>query len=258
MKKDLETRWHTEYNPLFFLAFAFHPSFRKMAVDIVAHSEKEDGSWGRDKNALTVVRLAKAATFYYAKHKLFVESSKEKQDKELGLLDKAVHQWLQGKVDGLSVYNEGENAAEWWNENRTENPEIAQLATFLLDCPVQGAACERLFKDFALFHTKQRNRLKSETVYTSTLVKHRLQCKYPDDKARCQSTKHMNRIVSADQYPRKNVPLSVAGEQVQIRRGGGDDIDIDMEEDDDDEEDNPSLVDILAARPGPHHHHHSR
>jgi hAT family C-terminal dimerisation region len=267
MKKDLEMRWHQEDNPLFFLAFALHPSFHQMAVDILKHSEKVDGSWGRKRNALSVVRLGKAATFYYAKHKRFLDTTN--RNEELLELDKCVRQWLQGKTSDLSRYKEGENAAEWWNENRTENPELAQLATFLLDCPVQGAACERLFKDFALFHTKQRNRLNPDTVYQSTLVKHMLRRKYPEDKARCASTKHTNRIVSADQYPRKNVPLSPMGHhalQQGRRRGGRNSMEMeeaeddeeeqvfaaDEEDDDDDnddeEEDNPSLVDIVAAR----------
>ena len=30
------------------------------------------------------------------------------------------------------------------------------LAIFLLSCPVQSASCERLFKDFAFFHTKEK------------------------------------------------------------------------------------------------------
>jgi hypothetical protein len=185
-----------------------------MAVSIVAHSEKQRGSWSRDKNMLSVICLAKAATFYYGKHRLFVcgsSSTKKQQDDELGQLDKAVCQWLQGKASSfksLSKYTEGENAAEWWEENGTENPEISRLASFLLDCPVQGAACERLFKDFALFHTKQRNRLKADTVYKSTLVKHMMNRKYPDDRAQCESTRHTNRIVRAEQYPRKNLPSS--------------------------------------------------
>jgi hypothetical protein len=103
-----------------------------MAVDIIAHSEKEDGSWARDKNPLTVARLAMAATFYYGKHKLFYDfdNKKNKQQEERRQLDKAVRQWLQGRTrkDLMSVYNSGENAAEWWRENRTEHPEIAQLA----------------------------------------------------------------------------------------------------------------------------------
>ena len=268
MKQDLEKRWHGEDNPLFFLAFALHPSFCKMAIDIIANSEKQDGSWGRNKNALSVVRLAKAATFYYGKHKLFRSTTDAGQMDEQQQLDKAVRQWLQGKpssIAALSVYNEGENAAEWWDENRTEYPEIAQIAAFLLDCPVQGAACERLFKDFALFHTKQRNRLKSDTVYDSTLVKHRMQRKYPEDTVRCASTKHTNRIVSADQYPRIDVPLSpdVRAAARAMARTADDDKNADDEArrtneqaiedaetaaaEDDDEDEGPSLVDMLGT-----------
>ena len=257
LKKDLESRWHGEDNPLFFLAFALHPSFHHMAVDIVKHSEKVDGSWGRKGNALSVVRLAKAATFYYSKHKRVLDTTN--QEEELLELDKCMRQWLQGTTKDMSRYKEGENASEWWNENRTEHPELAQLATFLLDCPVQGAACERLFKDFALFHTKQRNRLNADTVYKSTLVKHMLRRKYPEDKARSASTKHTNRLLSGDQYTRINVPLSpvvaVGGrrrmevEDEQVSEAEEDEQDEEEDDDDDeDEEENPSsLVDIVAA-----------
>jgi hypothetical protein len=40
-----------------------------------------------------------------------------------------------------------------------ENPALANLVVHLLCSPVQSAACERLFKEDALIHTKQRNQL---------------------------------------------------------------------------------------------------
>jgi hypothetical protein len=37
-----------------------------------------------------------------------------------------------------------------------------------------AASCERLFKDYALFHTKARNRLKKEKYHKMAQVKHAL------------------------------------------------------------------------------------
>jgi hypothetical protein len=51
----------------------------------------------------------------------------------------------------------------------TEHAEITNLSMFLLDCPVQAATCERLFKEFACLHTKLRNRLSSKTSVTEVM-----------------------------------------------------------------------------------------
>jgi hypothetical protein len=69
--------------------------------------------------------------------------------------------------------------------------------TFLLCAPVQSAAsCERLFKDFALYHTKHRNRMNPPTYLKQTQIKHDMVRKYgPADAQReTGERKSSNRI----------------------------------------------------------------
>jgi hypothetical protein len=70
MLTDLEKRWKEAENPLFFLAFALHPTYQETAVDLVLNSEKKHGNWSGKKNCLSVARLVEAAKFYYEKHEL--------------------------------------------------------------------------------------------------------------------------------------------------------------------------------------------
>ena len=78
---------------------------------------------------------------------------------------------------------------------------VANLAKFLIDAPAQGASCERLFKDFARFLTKTRNRLTQENLVKSTMIKHDLMEKYPEQHDKKNSPLHSkkNRFVSPDE-----------------------------------------------------------
>jgi hypothetical protein len=157
---DIEERWEKEDNALFFLAFALHPSFRNVAVDIVKKSGERDGSWNATRNPLSVSRLVSAAKFYYEKHKLHqassisssssrVKAAADCTKRELDLLGKRIHQWLIGReFDALSPYiPQQEDAVAWWEENKFEYPEISRLAVFLLDAPIRASAdCSTLFQ----------------------------------------------------------------------------------------------------------------
>ena len=57
------------------------------------------------------------------------------------------------------------------------------MAAFLLDCTVQAATCERLFREFARQHTKVRNRLHPSTVFQITQVKYNVHRTYNKDKS---------------------------------------------------------------------------
>jgi len=140
-RDDLDRRWKRLEHPFYFLAFALHPDFRLCASAILTASTKDRGSWNRDRNPLTVLRLLTAAKFYYQKHCLWIDST-VKSDKELRGLAKDLGQWLRGEtLDGLEceVIENGENAAGWWLRNSMEYPELAKFASFLLGVPVQSA-----------------------------------------------------------------------------------------------------------------------
>ena len=172
---DIEKRWKTEENPLFFLAFALHPLYRGSAHAMLKAST--GGNWQDDRNPFTVARLAAAAKFYYGKHGLHIHlgDSNAAHKEEENKLKKAVEKWISGKVTTgghVTCFTPGENEVEWWGENLDENPFLATFAMWILDACIQAASCERLFKDFAQFHTKVRNRMKTATTHDSTVVKH--------------------------------------------------------------------------------------
>ena len=207
---DIEKRWAREENSLFFLAFALHPSFRETAVDIVSASQRKHGNWESDRNPLSVARLTHAALFYYEMKELqSSDGTAEELNRSRERLRRHIKKWLTGtsNLAGMATYqgeNE-ENVVEWWEENAVEFPEIANLAKFLLDCPIQSASCERLFKDFDRFHTKVRNKLHASTTLKSTQILHDIRRKYPEENKPGSGTFTRNRMVNPEEYDRKNM-----------------------------------------------------
>ena len=93
-----------------------------------------------------------------------------------------------------------EYMVEWREENADELPEISNLAKFLLDSTIQGASCERLFKYFARFHTKVRNRLHTSTTLQLTQIIHNIRRKYPEQNKPGSGTFTRNWMVGVDEY----------------------------------------------------------
>ena len=93
---------------------------------------------------------------------------------------------------------------EWWEENDDDLPEISNPAKFLLDSPIQGASCERIFKDFVRFHTKARNRLHTSTTLQSTQILHGIRRKYLEQNKPGSGTLTRNRMVGEDEYVRED------------------------------------------------------
>ena len=121
-------------------------------------------------------RLAHAALFYYDMKELHPpEATEEEGEEGRGDLKRHIRKWLTGTRNlGVPRYQgeKKENLVKWWEENAVELPEILKLAKFLLDCPIQSASCERLFKDFGRYHTKVRNKLDASTTLKSTQILH--------------------------------------------------------------------------------------
>lgn len=174
--------WNAEEQPLFLLAFLLHPQYREVGRHLFNELNKDKGSWAMDKNCLSEGCLQQAIVFYYAKHKLApVDTNWESEKKNLA---RQFTVWITGGVkldDTTFTSYEGEYPAEWWITHSSELPQLFRFAIFLLSAPVQGADCERLFKDLALFHTKARNRMHVSTTFESTAVAHSMQRKYPSD-----------------------------------------------------------------------------
>ena len=216
---DLQRRWRKDENPLYFLAFALHPAYRTTAAAIIEYSERENGNWVSKGNCLSVARLTHAAKFYYGKFQLTTieefDTSEEGRTKckgrrqweqEIKTLGKNMKKWLTGKnMTGIQDdYATGEDAVEWWVMQSSEYPEMAELAMFLLDCPVQAATCERIFKEFSRFHTKRRANLINETTFRLTQVKHAIKKEFKKDEQALPG----NKVMKQQEHVRIDTPLS--------------------------------------------------
>jgi hypothetical protein len=240
---DLEKRWKEAENPVFFLSFALHPAYRSTAAKLVSNSETKSGNWNNDRNCLCVARLVEVAKFYYGKHELHKDDDIGERKKALDHLGKSIKRWLSVKSCRLKVdvFDAGEDPVEWWGLQKSEHHEIANLSMFLLDCPVQAATCERLFKEFARLHTKLRNRLSSKTVHNMTQVKFNVRHKYPEDLAKKAASANKRgglapkNVISAKEHTR----IDVCGQQADGTND--DDSDSNEEESDKEEEEEAEL-----------------
>jgi hypothetical protein len=82
---------------------------------------------------------------------------------------------------------------------------------FLLDCPVQAATCERIFKEYSRFHTKRRANLHNSTTFRMTQVKGAIKEKYRQDNKGNADPK--NKFVNPAEHERIDVPLSPAAKE---------------------------------------------
>lgn len=105
-------------------------------------------------------------------------------------------------------YQDGEYPADWWMTHKTELPVLSRFAIFILGAPVQGADCERLFKDLASFHTKSRNRMHNTTTFDSAAVAHSLRRNYAEDYEKNSGSKTRNRFIEPAEFEKKDALLS--------------------------------------------------
>mgnify|MGYP000627118457 CR=1 FL=1 len=212
-REDIRKRWCSCKQPLFVLAFALHPKYRKSVLKILELLEAWAGKWKNSNNPLTAWRLADAALFYYCKHDLWfapeadpLDRKKEEQDLKL-----AIYMWLSDRTqwNELYVYNPKRWAdpCDWFDINKDNlGAPLVNFAKFQLDCPVQSALCERLFKDFSQFLSKHRSRLLKKKLVQSAMIKYDMKHKYPEDLAgntgsTAKKNLHKNQFVKPNKYP---------------------------------------------------------
>ena len=110
--------------------------------------------------------------------------------------------------------------AVWYTVNAGKfKRSFLKFVRFLFDCPVQGATCNRLFKEFSRFLTKSRNRLGTDKLVKSTMIKYDMKKKYESDydyTNKLQSSK--NRAVNATEH--KRVEPDDVAQQSQRRPSG--------------------------------------
>jgi hypothetical protein len=214
---DIRKRWEDVEQPLYILAFGFHPFYRHLALDVLRKLEEKKGNWPNRDNKLCSRRLAHAAAkFYYDKFQLSMHAIDTKAYKqELIALEVSVYQWLNGEdFLGSQLFPYTQEAypsvSDWFKVNESVlGAPFTRFAMFLLDAPVQAASCERLFKDFSRFHTKTRNRLGKEKLVKSTHIKYDLKKKYPlslsikkKKSLKAWENGHRNRFVTPEEHKR--------------------------------------------------------
>lgn len=226
---DIEKRWKDVEQPLFVLCFLLHPGFYDTASKILLLSEKSRGTWNDEKNRLTPSRLTDAAVFYYQKHELWLCSRDCDRAKELQQFRLHIYLWLKRlrPMDQLFKYTPGDypQPTVWWEVNaEMVGIGVANFAKFLLGCPVQSATCERLFKDFAQYLTKTRNRLSRDKLVQSTMIKYDMREKYPDDYDGSNGTvlhSQKNRHVNPEEHIRTEKEDGLLLDEAQEGEEGG-------------------------------------
>ena len=158
--RDIKRRWNEAEQPLFVLAFCFHPEYRDLAVGILQDSVSKNGLWNKTKNTLNAARLLTCAVYYYKKHELWIALNEEGRKKEIEDFAWDCYRWLAGleKLESCFRYlpENFPHPALWFIGNEGHlSASIIRFACFLFDCPVQGATCERLFKEFSRFLKNQ-------------------------------------------------------------------------------------------------------
>lgn len=168
---QIEAQWMSEEHPLYFLAFALHPKYSKFAIKLISFSADRIGNWYTDRNPLSVHRVVQAAEFYYRKHELIMATTPERESRELERLKKELQDWMMGRISDLLPYDSSySHPVEWWSLNRTEFPELSQLATFLLCASAQTSSCESLFVDYVSLYVDGPRR-HSRKRYKNSLIK---------------------------------------------------------------------------------------
>jgi hypothetical protein len=155
--------------------------------------------------------LADTAVFYYKK--FFPKHSSE------GLLMVVVA--FVDNDDALGLPLDSHAAGDWlqyWRYLERRLPQLAQLATRILSVVCQSASCERLFKDFAMVHTKARNRMSKSTTEAITRVKHELVAKKKAAATMKPQEKTKKRIVEPRE--RRRLDLAPAAEAAAARAKG--------------------------------------
>ena len=104
-----------------------------------------------------------AAQLYFEKWELY--SDVENMDEEKKALGKDFLDWMRKDESTMEYFHNADyingDPVDYWLKQAEDFPKLSVFSDFLLCCPVQGASCERMFKDWQLYHTNKRNKLAS-------------------------------------------------------------------------------------------------
>lgn len=178
----LEKRWEQQEQPLFVLAFMFHPKY----VSLFRSMSRFDGK-------LAIAKILQYCTLYYKK---FIGDLTEDEANQLCV---EINDWYQDAISD-AMFLKCLTPIQFWNGLKANYPFVARLAIFILTIVVQTATCERLFSAFGLFATKKRNKLHSKKVHYLAQVKRSVATEGEKKQNRDSTTR--SRLISSAELPR--------------------------------------------------------
>ena len=197
----LETRWEKMEQPLFVLGYAAQPKYATKLRLLIKQLPSS--------SLFTISKLARMSHLYYEK---YIGPDPQKK------IIEELCTWLwydDATVDGLPIFN---SEAKYWKFMGDQLPLWSSLSLFLMAVVVQAATCERLFKEWARFHTASRNRMSLATTEKLVQVKkHQLRRREASGEPEgvgCPVA-GANRVMLPDELPRlrSDVPPPVAIEE---------------------------------------------
>ena len=138
-----------------------------------------------------------------------------------------LRKWMKGKyLEGMDNTDEvAKNVypVDFFLPHMIKHRPFIRISIFLLSCPIQSASCERLFKDFAFFHTKARNRLSDHIRKPLTMIKHDIIRKYRTDNVHNNRKQkgNKNRMVVSREYNRLDDIVEDENEEESDKDGEG-------------------------------------
>ena len=176
----LEKRWNQQEQPIFLLAYMFHPKYAKMFRDMT-----------RNQTNLDLGKVLIFCILYYKKYIC------DLTDVETRNFSPELNDWYRDAIPEAKVLK-NLPPTDFWNALKQTTPHCSRLAIFLLSIVAQTATCERLFSTLGNFGSKKRNKLHPEKMHYLAQVKRSVAVM--DEK----NTKQM-RILNSKELPRVNI-----------------------------------------------------
>lgn len=182
LQRLIEKRWNQQEQPLFLIAFMFHPKYANIFRGMVRFESKLD--------------LGKVLQYCVLYYKKYIGNLAEG---ETNKFSEEVNDWYRDAVPEAQ-FLKSLSPIHFWIALKRSCPYSSRLAIFVLSIVVQTATCERLFSTFGNFATKKRNKLHSEKVHNLAQVKRAVAVM--DEKTYNNRSITQIRILSSTELPR--------------------------------------------------------
>lgn len=173
---SIERRWAKQNQPAYILAVLFNPYVRARAFNPEAVS-RNDFVFMAKRMFFRFFEVKPQATFSVAVLD-YIEGVGQFSDEAMMLADRKEE--FEGRDEDIDL------VSIWRGIDRSDDPictgpnGVVKLARRLLSVIANSAGCERLFSQFGITHTKIRNRLSTQTVHKTAVVKMDIQQSHAD------------------------------------------------------------------------------